>query len=74
LLNYAREPVAQPVRLTLNGTKGTWGPVAFAVPLENRPWTTLAAKAPTSDAPTFELPAFRDYLAVKIALSDQSGK
>ena len=69
LLNYAREPVAKPVRLTLNGKTDARGPVSFAVPLENSSWTTLAAKGSASDALTFELPAFRDYLAVKIALS-----
>ena len=68
LLNYAREPVAQPVRLTLIGKKDAWGAAAFAVPLENRAWTPLASAASPADVLTFELPAFRDYLLVKIAV------
>lgn len=67
LLNYAHEPVGGPVRLTLSAKGGAWGAVQCAAPLEGRSWTPLAPVGSTSDGRAFVLPAFRDYLLVKIA-------
>ncbi len=67
LLNYAQEPVGGPVHLTLSAKGGAWGAVQCAAPLEGRSWTPLAPVGPASDGRAFALPAFRDYLLVKIS-------
>lgn len=66
LVNYAREPVGQGVRIELGGLGLAPTQCTFAAPMENRPAAPIAVTAADLHRHVIELPAFGEYAVVTI--------
>ncbi len=66
LVNYAKEPVAQGVRIILKEKQNTRAGCMFSAPLEDRLPEPVAARVSGADIGTFELPMFREYALIQI--------